>query len=79
MDFLPIVKEYGPLGAVVVYFAWRDLAHSKRLANVDKWIRTVLLRQLKRNTTTMQRNTVLFERLENLLKENYVHSDQSIT
>ena len=67
-DFLLMLKQYGPLVLVVLFFLWqnwlRELRMDKRINKLEDEQRTVLLPLVERCTDVITQNTMMMERLE---------------
>jgi hypothetical protein len=70
-DFLLMLKQYGPLVLVVLFFLWqnwlRELRMDKRINKLEDEQRTVLLPLVERCTDVITQNTMMMERLEKSL------------
>ena len=70
-DFLLLLKQYGPLVLVVLFFLWqnwlRELRMSNRINRLEDEQRNVLLPLVERCTDVIAQNTNMMERLEKAL------------
>ena len=74
-DFLLMLKQYGPLVLVVLFFLWqnwlRELRMDKRINKLEDEQRTVLLPLVERCTDVITQNTMMMERLEKSLDNHF--------
>ena len=74
-DFLLMLKQYGPLVLVVLFFLWqnwlRELRMDKRINKLEDEQRTVLLPLVERCTDVITQNTMMMERLEKSLDNRF--------
>lgn len=76
--FAFLAKEYGPIGLLAAWFAWKAHRTTQRVTKLEEWTRKVLMSQLQKNTKAIRRNNELFERLQHLLEPSVNgHADQS--
>ncbi len=70
-DFLLLLKQYGPLLTVVLFFLrqnWRrELRMSNRITKLEDEQRNVLLPLVERCTDVITQNTTVMERVEKSL------------
>lgn len=74
MEFFELIKQFGPLAGVVLFFIWRDWKREDRLtARVEKLEdeqRNIILPLVEKSTDVIARNTEVMERLEGVIKVN---------
>lgn len=74
MDILHVLREFGPLIGVVVFFIWRDWKResslSDRIVALEEQQRDVLLQTIKETTSVVERNTVVMEQNTRVMEQN---------
>lgn len=70
--FTSVIREFGPLAGVVLFFIWRDVRRedrmSTRIEKLEDEQREVLLPLVEKSTAVIARNTEVMERLEAALE-----------
>jgi hypothetical protein len=68
MEFVQILKDFGPLAGAVLFFIWRDWKREDRLtARIEKLEdeqRHVILPLVEKTTAIIATNSALLERIE---------------
>lgn len=68
MEFVELLKQYGPLLGAVLFFIWRDWKREERLSNriekLEDEQREVILPLVERSTQVIAENTTVMQRLE---------------
>jgi hypothetical protein len=71
MDFLELLKQFGPLVGAVLFFIWRDWKREERLSNriekLEDEQREIILPLVERSTQVIAENTTVMQRLERAL------------
>lgn len=71
MEMLELVKQFGPLAGLCLFFIWRDWKREDRLtARVEKLEeeqRSIILPLVEKSTNVIARNTEVMDRLEGAL------------
>jgi hypothetical protein len=79
VEFLELIKQFGPLAGIVLFFIWRDWKREDRLtARVEKLEdeqRNIILPLVEKSTEVIAHNTGVMERLENALLKIKVDDD----
>lgn len=64
-EFLPLIKEYGPLVAAVAWFMWRDWKReghqATRINSLENEFRSVVIPLVEKVTEALTRNTEVME------------------
>jgi hypothetical protein len=72
VDILSLIQTYGPEIALIGFFVWqtwkREQRTDRRINKLEDADKQVLLPMLENATAVIARNTVIMERLENLLR-----------
>ena len=68
MEFLELLKAYGPLAGLAVFFIWRDWKREDRLTTriekLEDEQREIILPLVEKSTNVIALNTSVMERLE---------------
>lgn len=79
MEYIELIKQFGPLAGVVLFFIWRDWKREDRLTTrvekLEDEQRHIILPLVEKSTEVIARNTEVMERLEGALKGSKVNSD----
>ncbi len=71
MDFVELLKQFGPLLGAVLFFIWRDWKREERLSNriekLEDEQREIILPLVERSTQVIAENTTVMQRLERAL------------
>jgi hypothetical protein len=75
IDFVSLLKQYGPLVVVMVFVllqSWiREGRMNKRINKLEDGQRNVLMPLVERCADVIAQNTLMMERLENALAERF--------
>jgi hypothetical protein len=78
VEFIELIKQFGPLAGVVLFFIWRDWKREDRLTGrlekLEDDQRNIILPLVEKSTQVIGRNTEVMERLEGALS-GMVHND----
>ena len=81
MEMLELIKQFGPLAGVVLFFIWRDWKREDRLTTrvekLEDEQRHVILPLVEKSTEVIARNTEVMERLEGAIARVTNNADQS--
>ena len=81
MEMLELIKQFGPLAGVVLFFIWRDWKREDRLTTrvekLEDEQRHVILPLVEKSTEVIARNTAVMERLEGAIARVTNNADQS--
>ncbi len=73
MEFLELLKQFGPLAGAVLFFIWRDWRREDRLTSriekLEDEQRSIILPLVEKSTTVIAQNTLVMERLEASLEK----------
>jgi ribosome maturation protein Sdo1 len=76
---LDLLKQFGPLAGVVLWFIWRDGQREDRLTTrvekLEDEQRSIILPLVEKSTDVIARNTEVMERLEGALGNIKVNTD----
>jgi hypothetical protein len=68
MEMFALLKQYGPLVGLVVFFIWRDWKREEqltdRIVKLENENKDILLPLVQKSTEVFARNTEVMERLE---------------
>jgi hypothetical protein len=68
MDFVQLLKDFGPLAGAVLFFIWRDFKREDRLTTriekLEDEQRHVILPLVEKTTAIIAANSALLERIE---------------
>lgn len=71
MEMFELIKQFGPLAGVVLFFIWRDWKREDRLTTrvekLEDEQRNIILPLVEKSTDVIARNTEVMERLEGAL------------
>lgn len=73
MDYLELLKNFGPLAGAVLFFIWRDWKREERLSSriekLEDEQREIILPLVERSTHVIAENTSVMQRLEQSLQK----------
>lgn len=68
MEFLELLRQFGPLAGLCLFFVWRDWKREDRLTTriekLEDEQRQVILPLVQKSTDVIARNTEVMERLD---------------
>jgi hypothetical protein len=68
MEFIELIKSFGPLVGLVLFFIWRDWKREDRLTTriekLEDEQRDIILPLVSKSTEVIARNTEVMERLD---------------
>jgi len=68
MEFIELIKSFGPLAGVCLFFIWRDWKREDRLTTriekLEDEQRDIILPLVSKSTEVIARNTEVMERLD---------------
>jgi hypothetical protein len=72
VDFVALVREFGPWVSAVIFFIWRDFKREERLTGritvLEDQQRSVILPLVEKTSTVIAHNTEVMGRLEKSLE-----------
>jgi hypothetical protein len=72
LDYLDILKQFGPFLGFVVFFIWRDWKREERLSSrievLEREHREVIIPLVEKSTEAIVHNTQVIERFERALE-----------
>jgi len=79
VEYIELLKQFGPLAGVVLFFIWRDWKREDRLTTrvekLEDEQRNIILPLVEKSTEVIARNTEVMDRLEGALAGIKVNSD----
>jgi hypothetical protein len=73
MEFVAILREFGPLAGAVIFFMWRDWRRedrsTTRIEKLEDEMREVILPLVGECNSVIAQNTAVMQRLESILED----------
>lgn len=81
MEFLDLLKQFGPLAGAVLFFIWRDWKREDRLTGriekLEDEQREIILPLVEKTSNVIAQNTAVMLRLESTLEKPLSNDNKS--